>query len=211
MDPSAEISAEDVAGWADQLRALARTGLHYATSEYDRERYERVLVVAATMTSRLTGQPALEIEALWARETGYVTPKVGVGAAILDERGALLLIQRPDSGLWGLPVGWSEVGETAATGVVREVREETGLRVRPTRLLGIYDSWRHGSRTLHHFYNVVFCCAIEGGALTRTSEALDLGYFAPEALPPLVNHHRPAVADAFAGWKEGWTAARFDP
>lgn len=210
MDRPAKVSDETVAHWADQLQALARTGLYYASNDYDRERYQRILDLAAEMFGCLTGQAAIEIEGLLSRETGYVTPKVGVGAAIFDERGSLLLLQRPDSGLWGLPVGWSEVGETAASGIAREVREETGLLVRPRRILGVYDSWRHGSRNVHHFYNIVFWCDVDGGTLTRTDEALDLGYFERDALPPVVGHHAPSIADAFDAWTEGWTEARFD-
>lgn len=210
MDRPTGLSEEMVARWADRLQAMARTGLFYASDDYDRERYQRILDVAAEMFSCLTGLPPLEIETRLARDAGYVTPKVGVGAAIFDESGRLLLLQRPDSGLWGLPVGWSEVGETAASGIVREVREETGLLVRPKRILGVYDSWRHGSRDVHHFYNVVFWCEVEGGTLTRTDEALDLGYFERDALPPLVPHHTPSIVDAFDAWAAGWTEAKFD-
>jgi len=62
-----------------------------------------------------------------------------VGAVIHDRRGRLLLIQRgqePGRGLWSLPGGRVEPGETDHEAVVREVAEETGLRVRPGRLVG---------------------------------------------------------------------------
>jgi 8-oxo-dGTP diphosphatase len=62
-----------------------------------------------------------------------------VGAVIKDDRGRLLLIKRghdPGAGLWSLPGGRVEPGETDAEALVREMREETGLVVRPGRLLG---------------------------------------------------------------------------
>jgi 8-oxo-dGTP diphosphatase len=62
-----------------------------------------------------------------------------VGAVVHDERGRLLLIRRghaPSAGLWSVPGGRMEAGETEAQAVVREVAEETGLRVRPDRVLG---------------------------------------------------------------------------
>jgi 8-oxo-dGTP diphosphatase len=62
-----------------------------------------------------------------------------VGAVITDERGRLLLIKRghePGAGLWSLPGGRVEPGETDAEALVREMREETGLEVEPGPLLG---------------------------------------------------------------------------
>ena len=64
---------------------------------------------------------------------GYVTPKVAVGAAVGNDKGELLLIQRADSGIWLYPTGWGDVGYSAAEVVVKEVEEETGIerRARP--------------------------------------------------------------------------------
>ena len=73
-------------GWADQTRAIARTGLHYATSEYDRERYVRLEEVAADMLESVSGLGRAEVVSRWAAETGYVTPKVGLGAAVMTKK-----------------------------------------------------------------------------------------------------------------------------
>lgn len=200
-----------VARWADQVRAVAQTGLHYVTSEYDRERYFQLEAIAAEMLASVSGLGESEVVERWAADTGYVTPKVGLGAAIHDERGALLLIQRPDSGNWALPVGYAEVGESPAAGIAREVVEETGLVVVPRRLLGLYDARLHGSTNPHHLYMAVFVCQNVGGTLVRTSESLDFGYFGREALPsPMSQSHRRAIEDALDAWQEGWTEARFD-
>ena len=137
-----------------------------------------------------------------------MTPKVGVGAAIFDDEGRLFLMQRPESGLWALPVGFAEVGETAASGIRREVREEIGLEVQVKRLLGVYH--RPPSGNFHHLYNLVFWCVVEGGTLTLTAEALDQGYLSRDSLPPLVPHHQKAIADGFAMWHDGWQGPAFD-
>jgi ADP-ribose pyrophosphatase YjhB (NUDIX family) len=208
MADGSESVADTIAAWADQLQSLARTGLFFTQNGYDRERYERIVAIAAEMAGLVTGRPVLEFRLRWAADMGYVTPRVGVGAAILDEQGALLLLQRPESGLWGLPVGFSEVNETPAEGIIREVREETGLIVRPSRLLGVYDC--RGTMVLHHLYNIVFYCTVEGGTLTPTSEAPVAGYFQQAALPSLVPHHVGSVADAFAARHDGWAGAAFD-
>ena len=209
MDDRAHNATELLRGWADRLQASARTGLFFANNEYDRERYEQIITVAAEMAGLVIGQAPVEIRATWARDVGYVTPRVGVGAAIFDEDGRLLLQKRTDSGLWALPVGFSEVGETPAAGIAREVREETGLIVRPERLIGVYDCQR-GPWLLHHLYNIVFWCSVQGGTLTPTAEAPVSEYFPRDGLPELLGHHVQAVEDAFATWNGGSPAAAFD-
>jgi ADP-ribose pyrophosphatase YjhB (NUDIX family) len=162
------------------------------------------------MLSRIIALPKDEIVTRWNRDFGYVTPKIGVAGAVFDDSERLLLLQRPDNRLWTLPVGWAEVGETAAAGVLREVQEETSLTVRPQRLLGIYDARVHGSGNPHHFYNLVFECSREAGSPSKTAEALDVGYYSPDQLPPLVAHLERAVADAFAARKPNWPGPAFD-
>jgi ADP-ribose pyrophosphatase YjhB (NUDIX family) len=209
VNERAPSDTELLRGWADRLQASARTGLHFSNNPYDRERYQELIAVAAEMVARLTARPPVEIEAIWARDTGYVTPRVGVGAAIFDDDGLILLQKRTDSGLWALPVGFCEVGETPAEGITREVHEETGLIVRPDRLVGVYDC-RGGPWLLHHLYNLVFWCSIQGGALTPTEEAPVAAYFTRDALPELLAHHVTAIHDAFAAQQGASAAAAFD-
>jgi ADP-ribose pyrophosphatase YjhB (NUDIX family) len=154
-------------------------------------------------------RPSVEVEAIWARDTGYVTPRVGVGAAIFDGDGRILLQQRTDSGLWALPVGFCEVGETPAAGIAREVHEEMGLIVRPDRLIGVYDC-RGGPWLLHHLYDLVVWCSIQGGTLTPTEEAPVAAHFTQADLRELLRHHVQAIEDAFAAQRGGSPAAIFD-
>ena len=192
-----------LASWADQVRGIARTGLHYGEIAYDRERYERLLAIAAEMASAATGDPpTAPFLAEWRAEVGYVTPKVGVDAVVHDAAGRVLLLRRPDSGLWALPGGWAESGSTAAANVVREVAEEVGLTVRAAGVLGVYDSRRNNSNVLYHFYSIVFRCEVVAGEAECSPEALEVGYFAADALPEVTPFHRRPVADAFA-WRAG--------
>ena len=209
MDDRTHDVAERFRVWADRLQARARTGLFFASNAYDRERYQEIIAIAAEMAGLLTGQSPVKIEAIWARDVGYVTPRVGVGAAIFDQHGAILLQQRTESGLWALPAGFLEVGETPAEGIVREVQEEMGLIVRPDRLLGVYDC-QGGPWLLHHLYNIVFWCSVQGGSLTATDEVPVAAYFDQDALPELLPHHVRAIEDAFAAWNGGSEAAAFD-
>ena len=95
---------------------------------------------------------------------GYVTPKVAVGAAVGNDKGELLLIQRADSGIWLYPTGWCDVGYSAAEVVVKEVEEETGIEVEPVRLIAVLDGLRLGF-TRVPLYSLLFYCRAVGGEL----------------------------------------------
>jgi 8-oxo-dGTP pyrophosphatase MutT (NUDIX family) len=127
-----------------------------------------------------------------------------VSAVIFDRRGRLLLQQRSDGGQWGLPGGSVEIGESVRAAVVREVKEETGLRVTPGRIIGIYSDprmqvARYPDGSVWHYVSVCFECRVLGGRLTTCEETLDLRYFAPGQLPrTLLRNHRVRIRDARA-------------
>lgn len=117
-----------------------------------------------------------------------MTIRPGVAAVIITADGVLLQ-RRDDNGKWGLPGGGVEPGESVRVAIVREVREETGLEVEPLRLIGVYsDPVNHQIITypdgnVIHYVSTVFECAIRGGTLACGEESLELGFFAPDALP----------------------------
>ncbi|WP_019816593.1 NUDIX domain-containing protein [Saccharomonospora saliphila] len=91
-----------------------------------------------------------------------------VGAVVHDAAGRLLLVRRghaPARGLWSLPGGRVEQGESDGDAVAREVREETGLRVRPQRLVGIV--------TLARYTIYDYACSLECGELRPAEDAED--------------------------------------
>lgn len=199
-----------LATWADELRAMAALGLLYTTDLYDRERYERLQRIAAAMLGVATGESADAVQAALAGEMGYVTVKVGVAAAVFNEAGRLLLVQRQDNRLWAMPGGWADVGDTPAAMAAREVREETGLTVRVHRLLGLYDSRFRQFRHPHHLYHVVFLCVPLAGEPVVTPETADVRWFGPQELPSLSPGHEDPVRDAFQAWADPQLPAIFD-
>jgi len=187
--------------WSEGLAAIARTGLGFTESLYERERFEEILRVAADIRSVADEGIGDQLDAVglveeWMGQVGrgvpgYVTPKVAVGAAVGNERGELLLIQRADSGVWLYPTGWCDVGYSAAEVVVKEVQEETGIEVEAERLIAVLDGLRLGM-TRVPLYSLVFSCRAVGGTLEpHPLECRDVGWFRPDALPsPLVGVER---------------------
>ena len=81
----------DIFSLLDEIQAIARNGLHFTASTYDRERYERLMSLATRTYSELLEVPDETIRARFLSETGYITPKVGADAAIFNESGEILL------------------------------------------------------------------------------------------------------------------------
>ena len=197
MDEPHPASARDLLRWSEALSGIARTGLGFTKSLYERERFEEVLKVAADI--RAAAGHELEAEVLveeWLEHVGegvagYVTPKVAVGAVVGNERNELLLVQRADSGVWLYPTGWADVGYSASEVAVKEVLEETGIEIEPLRLIAVLDGLRLGFTRIP-LYSLVFHCRALGGELTRHPlECADVGWFAEDSLPfPLAGSER---------------------
>jgi 8-oxo-dGTP diphosphatase len=98
---------------------------------------------------------------------------VSVAAAIIDHDGRLLAVRRRDNGHWEPPGGVLELDETIHAGLVREVREETGLEVEPEALTGVYKNIRRGIIAL------VFRCRIVEGEPGATSEVQEVAWLTP--------------------------------
>jgi 8-oxo-dGTP pyrophosphatase MutT (NUDIX family) len=117
--------------------------------------------------------------------------KAGVMVLIRDSEGRILMEQRSDCGLWGLPGGKIEPGESVAEAAIREVQEETGLSVRVIRLLGFYSE-PEGRIVLYpnaphtfHLVDVFLEAAIVSGNLTLSAESRELRFVAPHELPQI--------------------------
>lgn len=124
-------------------------------------------------------------------------PSLAVNIAIFDQ-GRLLLTQREDFEMWCLPGGGVDVGESIAQAALREAREETGLEVALTRLVGVYS--RPGYSPLDG-HITLFAAQPVGGALrTQPGETIDLRFFDTRALPEdLVTLAQRRIHDAVAG------------
>jgi ADP-ribose pyrophosphatase YjhB (NUDIX family) len=210
------VSAQDLLRWGETLSAIARTGLGFTKSLYERERFEEVLRVAADI--RVAAGHELEAELLVEQWTaaigegvpGYVTPKVAVGAVVGNDEGEILLVQRADSGIWLYPTGWADVGYSPSEVAVKEVLEETGVEAEPVQLIAVLDGFRLGFTHIP-LYSLVFHLRQVGGELCpHPLETADVGWFAKDKLPsPMIGHHR-WLDHAFAAIAGDRVAVLFD-
>ncbi len=183
------LTEADLIRWSEALAGIARTGLGFTESTFERERYEEVLAVAAEIgaVAHHRHEPDAIVEE-WLEQVGegvagYVTPKIAVGAVVGNDEGQILLIKRADSGIWLYPTGWADIGYSASEVAVKEVREETGIEVTVERLIAVFDGLRLGF-TRTPLYSLVFLCRAVGGELhPHPLECEDVGWFAPDALP----------------------------
>lgn len=121
---------------AQRLQALAQAGLAYTDNPYDVERYSEIRAISVRRLQELTEEPFEKIIRVFASEDGYQTPKIDVRAVLFREGPEILLIrEKIDQGRWTLPGGWADVGYTPFEVAPKEAYEETGLVVRPVRLL----------------------------------------------------------------------------
>jgi ADP-ribose pyrophosphatase YjhB (NUDIX family) len=113
-------------------------------------------------------------------------------AVVVDQAGRILLHRRNDNDLWSIPGGAMEVGERIADTAVREVKEETGLEVRPEALVGIYTDPRHvveyGDGEVRQQFSVCFACRVVGGDLAVSDESLEVGFFSPAEIKTMPMH-----------------------
>ena len=125
----------------------------------------------------------------------YYDPKVAA-ASIIEREGKILMVRRaiqPGYGLWSIPGGYVDRGEVVEEAAVREVWEETGLKVEIQRMVGLFSE--HG----HPVVVAVFAAREVGGNLKAGAETLELGFFSPNGLPELAF---PRDGQMLARWRE---------
>lgn len=127
---------------------------------------------------------------------GWLRSKVGhekiilvfAGGCLFDQDGKVLLQRRGDSNKWGFPGGAIEIGETPEMAAIREVKEETGLDVRASDLIGIYTdsdmAYPNGDQA--HSIVIVYELELVGGQLRCDDlETVELKYFGLDEMPEL--------------------------
>ncbi|NJO68674.1 MAG: NUDIX hydrolase [Bacteroidetes bacterium] len=171
--------------YAKKVHAIAETGLTFNNNEYDQERYEQLKELSFEMLAHLGNASIDIIQQLFEHQKGYQTPKVDVRGVIV-ENGNMLMVREKVDGCWTLPGGWADVGLTPYENAVKEVWEESGLKVEPVRLLAVMDKKCHAHpHSPWYSYKIFILCKRIGGELKAGMETTGAEFFGLNNLPSL--------------------------
>ncbi len=170
---------------AQRLQSIAQAGLTYGADKYDLERYQMIRDISIEIMQNYTDAPLEKIVSLFANETGYQTPKVDVRGVVFRNN-KLLMVQEGVDSNWTLPGGWAEVSYSPFENAAKEVWEEAGLKVKPTRLLAVFDKMKHPHPPdAYHVYKLFILCEDLGGEIKPGMETLDVKWMARDERFPL--------------------------
>lgn len=170
--------------WARELQSLAQTGLAFAQTEYEIDRYSRIMKISAEMISNSTQFDNDKLFSILMEQPGYATPKVDVRTAIVKDN-KILLVKEINDGKWAMPGGWMDVGDYPAAAAEREAKEESGFEVKAKKVVGVYDANRNGSpMEFFHAVKIVYLCDIIGGEPAASKETSEVQFFSFDNLPP---------------------------
>ncbi|MEV6954008.1 NUDIX domain-containing protein [Streptomyces sp. NPDC051183] len=126
-------------------------------------------------------------------------------AVVVDESGNVLLQRRTDNGMWALPGGKMDLGETIGDCAVRETFEETGITVEITGIVGTYTNPGHvfayDDGEVRQEFSICLLGRPTGGALRTSDESFEVAWFAPDAIDalPMV----PSIRKRINDWRAG--------
>ena len=198
--------------WAREIQALSQTGLTFCQTQYDVQRYTRLMEIAAEMVAANTTVSKATVLETFRVQPGYATVKVDVRGAVIRDDKILLVRERRDL-KWCMPGGWADVGEMPSEMVAREVREESGFDVKPVRLVGVFDANRSQPPSeFFHAYKLIFLCELLGGEPRESDETCGVEFFDRHALPTLSSHrtNERHLAEVFAHVKDPARLPVFD-
>ncbi|WP_072524837.1 NUDIX hydrolase N-terminal domain-containing protein [Clostridium sp. Marseille-P3244] len=192
--------------WAVELQSIAQAGLFYVKDDFDRERFQRIRDIAAEMLAYKTEIPLDKVKDLFCCEIGYQTPKIDTRAAIFQEDKILLVKEK--NGKWSLPGGWVDVDLSVKENVIKEVREEAGLKVSADRVIAVEDREKHNQPVYAYKVCKIFVlCTVLGGSFQENTETVESRYFGLEELPELSEekNNREQIEMCFEAYRsENW-------
>ena len=174
-------------GWAREIFSLSQSGLTYSGNQYDIERYKRLQEITAEIIASQSDLAKESVLDSFSMQAGYITPKVDVRGAVV-ENGKILLIQERADGKWAMPGGWADLGNSPTSVAEREVWEESGFRVKAEKVVAVIDANRIEPMEFYHAYKIIFLCKLLDGQPRTSHETLAVEFFDPKDLPPLSSY-----------------------
>ena len=172
--------------WAREIQQLSQTGLAFAVTDYEKQRYKKLMEITAEMVDHHTSLESEEVAKVLMAQPGYATPKIDVRAALINDEGKILLVKEVMDKKWAMPGGWADVGDIPSEVAIRETKEESGYDVKPKKVIGVFDANRSG-RPLEffHAFKIIFLCDLLGGEAKTSDETEDVSFFNMNEIPPL--------------------------
>jgi ADP-ribose pyrophosphatase YjhB (NUDIX family) len=170
---------------AREIQQLSQTGLAFATTDYEKQRYKRLTEITAEIIEHHTTLEKESVAKVLMQHPGYATPKIDVRAAVIkDEK--ILLVQETTDNCWAMPGGWADVGDIPSEVAIRECKEESGYDVKPIKVIGVFDANRIGGHLeFFHAFKIIFLCELIGGEAKTSDETIDVQFFDFDNLPAL--------------------------
>lgn len=179
--------------FAQRIQAIAQSGLYYDPPIFDRERYEKLVEIAAEMMATYSDSDVAAIRATFDQQDGHATPKVDVRGVVFRDQKLLLVRENLDGGRWTVPGGWADINETPSQATEREVYEETGYSTEARKVIAVYDRRLHGHGPhLFHIYKLFFLCDLTSDAPAQAQidnqsasyvETGESAFFAEDEIP----------------------------
>ena len=171
--------------WAREIQQLSQTGLAFAVTDYEKQRYKRLTEITSEIVEHHTSLEKEAVEKVMMKQPGYATPKIDIRTAVIKYDKILLVQERSDE-RWAMPGGWADVGDIPSEVAVREAKEESGYDVKPKKVIGVFDANRLGGQLeFFHAFKIVFLCELIGGEAATSYETQDVDFFNFNDLPLL--------------------------
>ncbi len=114
--------------WATEIDSIAQAGLTYSKDVYDIDRFNQLKSIAADIISESTNLELHKVKEVLLEESGYLTPKVDVRAAIIKENKILLVKEKLD-GTWSLPGGWADINLSVSENIKKSLMRKQVQRL----------------------------------------------------------------------------------
>lgn len=166
---------------------LCDLGYLYAHNGYDDERYQELKSINLELLNLITNNSLDKLCAFYLPIKEYPTPKIEVRGLLFNKNDEILMVEEKlDKGKWSIPGGWADIGFSPKEMIIKEMKEETGLDVRVTKVLAILDKkfYNHPEEPFYT-YKIIFLCEKISGNLRNTFDIDDVKFFSLNSLPPL--------------------------